>query len=149
VSAGNALAVALSIAAGLAGAVQAAVMGRLGARIGTVEALAYSTLVSFVVGMAVLLVVRRSIDGIAAGVREPVWLWSGGLLSAFIVLALTVAAPRVGVTATIGLLIAGNLAMGTLIDRYGLLGSERIPLDWPRLVGIVLLATGAVLALRK
>jgi transporter family-2 protein len=49
----------------------------------------------------------------------------------------------------IALLIAGQLAMGVAIDRYGLFGVEQIPLTWPRATGVVLLAVGAALALRR
>jgi transporter family-2 protein len=149
VSAGNALAVVLALSAGLAGSVQAAVMGKLGERVGIFEALAFSTIVAIVVAFAALLVVRQSVDGIGAAARQPVWLWTGGALSAFIVLAVTVGPPRIGVTATVGIVIGGNLVMSALIDRFGLLGNERIALDWPRVLGIVLLATGAALTLRR
>jgi transporter family-2 protein len=46
-------------------------------------------------------------------------------------------------------LIAGQLAMGAVIDRFGLFGVDQIALHWPRLLGIALLAVGAVLSLRK
>ena len=39
--------------------------------------------------------------------------------------------------------------MGAAIDRFGLFGSERIALHWPRVVGLALLGAGAVLSLRK
>jgi uncharacterized membrane protein YdcZ (DUF606 family) len=39
--------------------------------------------------------------------------------------------------------------MGVVIDRYGLFGVEKVPLTWPRALGVLLLAAGAVLALRK
>jgi uncharacterized membrane protein YdcZ (DUF606 family) len=39
--------------------------------------------------------------------------------------------------------------MGAVIDHFGLLGSDRIALHWPRVLGIVLLAAGAALSLRK
>jgi transporter family-2 protein len=149
VSGGNALAVALALGAGLGGSVQAAVLGRLGDRIGTLEAVAFSTLVAFVVGTAALLVARMSLDGIWVGARQPAWLWLGGVISAFIVLSITLATPRIGVAATVGLLIAGNLVMAALIDRFGWFGGERIPLGWARLLGIALLAAGAALSLRK
>jgi transporter family-2 protein len=149
VSAGNALAVVLALSAGLAGSVQAAVMGKLGQRIGIFEAIAFSAIVAVVVALVALLVVRRSVDGITAGAGQPVWLWTGGALSAFIVLAITVGPPRIGVTATIGVVITGNLLMAALIDRFGLLGNDRIALHWPRVLGLVLLAAGAALTLRR
>jgi transporter family-2 protein len=71
------------------------------------------------------------------------------MLSAFIVLTITYATPRIGVTAVVGILIAGQLAAAAAIDRFGWFGSERIALHWPRLIGIVLLAGGAALTLRK
>ena len=100
-------------------------------------------------GLTVLLVVRQSFVGIASAARQPAWLWTGGALSAFIVLAITVGPPRIGVTATVGTVIAGNLVMSALIDRFGWLGNEQIALNWSRLLGIALLAVGAALTLRK
>ncbi len=148
-SAGSSLAVVLALAAGLAGSVQAAVMGKLGERVGIFAALAFSTVVSIVIGLTLLLVVRRSLGGVAAAARQPVWLWYGGVLSAFIVLAVTVGPPRIGVTATVAAVITGNLVMAALIDHFGWLGNVRISLDWPRFLGIVLLASGVALVLRR
>jgi transporter family-2 protein len=149
VSAGNALAVVLALSAGLAGSVQAAVMGKLGERVGIFEALAFSTIVAIVIAFVTLLVVRQSLDGIGAAARQPMWLWTGGALSAFIVLAVTVGPPRIGVTATVAMVIAGNLVMAAVIDRFGLLGNEQIDLNWARVLGLVLLVAGAALTLRR
>lgn len=141
-----AVAVALCVLAGLAGPVQAAVMGELGERVGIVPALALSALVTMAVALSALAIVRQGVGDV---VRQPAWLWTGGILSAFIVISVTVAPPRIGTTATIGVIIAGNLAMGAAIDRFGLLGQESIELTWPRLVGIGLLAAGAALSLHR
>jgi transporter family-2 protein len=149
VSGGTALAVVLSVSAGFAGSVQAAALGKLGDRVGTVEAVAFSTLVAGITGIAVLLVARRSLRGIPAAVHQPVWLWLGGVLSAFIILSITLSVPRIGVAAAIGLLITGNLLIAAAIDRFGWFGVEQIPLRWPRLLGILLLGAGAALSLRR
>jgi transporter family-2 protein len=149
VSGGAGFAVALASFAGIAGAVQAAVMGELGDRVGIVPAVAFSTLVSVVIGIAALLVATRGFGAIGDVLREPVWLWTGGALSVFIVLAVTVGPPRIGVAATIGIVVAGNLAMGAVVDRFGLFGLDQIGLSWPRLLGIALLAVGAALSLHK
>jgi transporter family-2 protein len=76
-------------------------------------------------------------------------MWLGGILSAFIVLSITFAAPKIGVAAAIGLVITGNLVVAAAIDRFGWFGVDRIALDWTRVVGILLLAAGAALLLRK
>ncbi len=148
-SAGTAFAVAFTVAAGLAGGVQVAVMGELGSRIGALEAFAFSALVTALIAALLLVSARRNAGGYAAALHEPSWLWIGGLMGAIVVLAITVAAPRIGATATIAMIIAGNLAMGALIDRFGLFGLERVGLAWPRVLGIALLAAGAALSLRR
>lgn len=148
-SGGSALAVSLSAAAGLAGAVQIAVMGELGSRAGIFPAIALSAIVSFVLGIAVLYAAGSSLSGVRGALHEPAWLWSGGAISIFIVLAMTVAGPRIGIAATLGILIAGNLVMGALIDQFGLLGIDKVAIGWPRAFGILLLAAGAALSLPR
>ena len=145
----TAVAIALAIAAGLAGAVQAAVMGEIGERAGIFPALAFSGVVSVVLGVALLLIAKQSVRGVADVVREPVWLWTGGALSVLIILAITVASPRIGLVATIGTVIALNLATATVIDRFGWLGLDRIGMTTPRLVGLLLLGAGATLILSE
>ena len=46
-------------------------------------------------------------------------------------------------------LVSMNITFYEAIDRFGLFGSERIALHWPRVVGLALLAAGAALSLRK
>jgi bacterial/archaeal transporter family-2 protein len=129
VSSGTAAVVALTATAGLAGAVQAAVMGELGERVGIVPALAFAVIVALMCALTVLLVWERSVAGVRAALDEPAWLWLGGVMSVFIVFAITVGPPRIGVAATIGFVIAGNLVSAALIDRYGLFGQDVIPID--------------------
>jgi bacterial/archaeal transporter family-2 protein len=148
-SGGTTVAVILAATAGLAGSVQAVVMGRLGDRIGSLEALFFATVLSVVIAGALVLVARRSLAGVGEGFAAPVWMWAGGVLGVFIVFTITYATPKLGATATIGLLIAGQLVMGALIDRLGLFGVEQIGLSWPRVLGILLLAMGAALSLVK
>jgi bacterial/archaeal transporter family-2 protein len=146
---GSALATGLAVAAGLAGSVQVAVMSRLGERIGVLEALAFSATLTAALSVVVLVAAHRSVAGFERALHQPWWVLTGGVMGLLIVFTVTYAGPRIGVAATVGILIAGQLAMGAAIDRWGLFGSERIALHWPRLVGIALLAVGAALSLRK
>jgi transporter family-2 protein len=66
-----------------------------------------------------------------------------------VVLAITVAGSRIGVIATVSILLAGQFAAGAAIDRWGLLGAERLNVGWWRIVGIVLLGIGAGLTLKR
>ena len=143
------VAVALAVAAGLAGAVQAAVMGELGGRAGIFPALAFSGVVAVVIGLALLLIAKQSFRGLGDVARQPVWLWTGGALSVLIILAITVASPRIGLAATIGIIIAFNLCMAALIDRFGWFGFDQIAITWTSVLGLVLLGAGAALSLFK
>jgi len=143
------LAAVLAFAAGLGGAVQIAVQGRLGDRVGSLEAVATASLIGGLVALAVLLVARRSLAGLEEALGSPKWMLLGGVMSALIILAITVAGPRIGIVATTSVLIAAQFTLATVIDRNGWFGVERIAVSWPRLLGIALLFVGAALTLRR
>jgi transporter family-2 protein len=143
----TAAAVALAVLAGLAGSVQIAVMGRFGSRIGVLEALTFATAVQLTLAAGILVAARGGFGGLAGAFRTPTWMWAGGVMGLIIVGTITFAQPRIGATATIGILIAGQLVMGAAIDRFGLFGVDQIAISWPRAVGIGLLGVGAALSL--
>jgi transporter family-2 protein len=150
VSGGTAAAASLALVAGIAGSIQVSVMGRFGQRIGSFEALVANLAFSTLIAITVLLVLRQSLAGFGDALRSPWWYWiGGGGMGVIVVLTITIVTPRLGAAATIGLLIAGQLAMGIAIDRYGWFGVDRVALTWPRVLGVLLLAAGALLALRR
>ena len=145
----TAFAAVIAAAAGLGGAVQIGVQGRLGDRVGSIEAMATASLIGAALALVVLLVARRSLAGLGEAVSSPKWMLLGGVMSAFIILAITVAGPKIGVVATTAFLIAAQFALAAVIDRYGWFGVERIAFSWPRVLGISLLVVGAALTLRR
>jgi transporter family-2 protein len=146
---GNAFAVVFTLAAGIAAAVQSAINAALGRRIGTLEAAMFQTVVALVVFTVVTLVARQGLAGIGNAFREPAWLWLGGVMGAVIVTCITYAPQRIGTFATAGLLIGLQLVATAVIDHFGLFGLDRIGFTWERALGFILLAGGAVLALRR
>lgn len=145
----TAFAAVLAFAAGLGGAVQIAVQGRLGDRVGSLEAVTTAAVIGCAIALATLLVARRSVAGVGDAVSGPKWQLLGGAMSVFIVLAITVAGPRIGIVATTAFLIAAQFGLAALIDRYGWFGVEQVPVTWYRVLGIVLLVAGAALTLRR
>jgi transporter family-2 protein len=145
----SAFTIGFCLLAGIAGALQVAINGALGGRIGVLEATAFNLILSSLLLVAVVFAVRQTAGGIVAGVREPAWLWLGGVMGAIIVTAITLGPPRIGTFATIALLIAGQLAMGVVIDALGLFGVARIPVSWERGLGVALLALGAYLVVKR
>ncbi len=122
-------------------------MGRFGGRVGVLEALVFSTAVQLGLGALLLLVARGGLGGLHHVARTPAWMWIGGLMGLTVVSSITFAQPRIGATATIGVLIAGQLVAGAVIDRFGLFGVTRIDISATRAAGIALLGIGAALSL--
>ncbi|HEX2024799.1 MAG TPA: DMT family transporter [Actinomycetota bacterium] len=139
-----------ALAAGLGGAIQATVLGVLARRIGTSAAAAAGALTGALILAGIAVIAARGPSGLGAAFRQAPWLWAGaGVLGAGIVTVLTFAPPRIGTLGTFALIIAGNLAAAVLIDSLGLFGAERVPLTLARVGGLVLLAAGAALVLRR
>jgi bacterial/archaeal transporter family-2 protein len=147
---GASLAVALLVlAAGAAGGLQAAANGQLGRRLGTPEATLISIGISFTLVSIAFLAVRRGGGALSEITTVPAVLLVGGVCGVVIVFVTAFAPGRLGVLATIALLIAGQLVAGALIDAQGWLGVRRVPLSALRVVGIALTAVGALMTLRR
>lgn len=106
-----------------------------------------ASMVSFAVGAIALLVVVLLFyrTGAVHARGAPWWAWVGGLLGAFYVTATVVVPVRIGAAPFFGILVAAQLVMGVLIDRFGLIGFPERALSPGRVVGIVLLVAGALL----
>ncbi len=108
-----------------------------------------ATLVSFVVGAAVLLaatlIFARGWPGAAKVGGAPWWVWIGGFLGAFYVLGSVVTAPRLGAAALFAFILAGQAIASLAVDHFGWVGFEESPITAGRLVGIGLVALGVVL----
>jgi transporter family-2 protein len=49
----------------------------------------------------------------------------------------------------VAVFLVGQFAAAAIVDRYGLFGLDRIAVSWPRVVGLMLLAVGAALTLKR
>lgn len=56
--------------------------------------------------------------------------------------------PRIGVAASITLIIAGQLVISSVLDHYGLLGVHIRHMDWQRALGLLIVFVGALLTVR-
>jgi transporter family-2 protein len=103
--------------------------------------------VSFVVGGLLLLVVVLLAyrgGGHRAG-DAPWWAWLGGAVGAFYVASSIVVGPRLGATTFFGILVATQLVVSLVLDRFGWLGYPRHPPGPARIAGVALLVAGALL----
>ncbi len=105
-----------------------------------------ATLVSFVVGAAVLVVAALLFArGWPAGDKlsaAPWWVWIGGFFGAFYVLGSVVAAPRLGAAAFFAFILAGQAVASLAVDHFGWVGFDENPVTPGRLLGMGLVAAG-------
>lgn len=72
-----------------------------------------------------------------------------GLLGIGIVAGVAYALPKIGIAAGLSTIIAGQMTVAILVDTFGLVGGEPIPLNWTRIGGLGLLALGTWAILPK
>lgn len=137
----------MMVCGGMAVALQPSINARLAQKTGAYE----SSMISFAVGtIAMLAVVLVTGKGSLRGVMAAEW-WelTGGILGAFFVTLTIIAVPRLGTTAVMAAIIAGQLATGAFLDHIGAFGLRQLPFSPLRLLGMVLLAAGAALIIRR
>lgn len=133
----------LGVLAGAVLPIQAALNARVGQ---AASSPIIGALVSFGVGTVALLGIVLA-QGVslrqAAQLRSlPPLALSGGLLGAFYVAVVTMLAPRLGATLTVGLIVVGQLLLSLVLDQFGLLGLPLHPVSVLRGLGVVLLLVG-------
>ncbi|MBI1451786.1 MULTISPECIES: DMT family transporter [Acinetobacter] len=79
----------------------------------------------------------------------PWFLWLGGCLGVYAISISIYTAPKLGFLSLSGLIIFGQIAISMLIDQYGLLGNEKTPIHWQRLLGGVVIFIGVLLTLQR
>jgi len=71
-----------------------------------------------------------------------------GALGLIVVGGVSFMIPRIGVAASITLIIAGQLVISAVLDHYGLLGVHIRQMDWQRALGLAIVFVGALLTVR-
>lgn len=111
----------------------------------------FAALMSFCIGTVALaawwVATRPAIPDIAALSRVPWWAWSGGLFGALFVAVATLMVPRLGAAPLICLIVFGQMLGSLLLDHFGVLHAPQ-PADPMRVLGVVLVAVGALLVVR-
>ena len=133
----------LAAMAGLAIATQV-VLNTLGIRsLGVGALIGISGLATAAAGFAMALFARPEFTG-----RAMLYAIASGLLGAFILGAIVLAAGRAGLAQTLTLVIASQLIVGLLIDRTGLFGPAAADFGPLKVLGVALVLVGGVLVVR-
>jgi len=143
------LAIGLTALAGVLVGIQAPVNSRLGKSIGSVQAATFSFVVGTVALALVATIFYGGLGSFSQAVKAPAWAWIGGLLGATYVTVAILTVRTLGVSGLTALVICGQLTAAVVIDRFGLFGIAKQPVAATRIVGLVLLAVGVALVVRR
>ena len=139
----------LTVFAGGLIALQAPINSMLGKSVGTFAAAS----VSFIVGTVALVLITVLAGGGFGDVgeaRQLAWYYlAGGILGAVYVTTALVAVRSLGAGGVVAATIAGQLSLSLVIDQLGILGVDKEPITWERVLGVLLLAAGTLLIVRE
>lgn len=136
----------LALAAGLVIPLQPAINAQL--RRHAADSSLVAALISFAVGMVVLLAVaaavRVKVSALSTLSAAPWWAWTGGILGAFFVTITILLTPRLGVGLLVACVVVGQLIGSLGIDHFGIAGVQKRPVNAGRLLGVGLMVLGMI-----
>lgn len=139
----------LMFVAGLGIPVMAALNGGLGSKLGSP---ALATAILFAVGGLISLGYLYLTDGMSKiNFRQPIpiFFYFGGVFVMFYILSMTWIAPKFGVANSVSLVLLGQLISMVVIDQYGLLGAQQHSISTQRIAGLIFMALGVFLVVRR
>jgi transporter family-2 protein len=140
------LTILIGILGGISVGMQGPIVSQMSQRIGN----AAGTFVVHLSGafLSGLLLLARGGENIQNW-RSLTWYMAGsGFFGVVLYLTLNHTMPRLGATTALALIIIGQLAMGILIDQFGLFGADVRQIDAARIIGAALLIVGGYMIVR-
>ncbi|MGF7397793.1 DMT family transporter [Thermoanaerobacterium thermosaccharolyticum] len=104
-----------------------------------------SAVLNNLVGLIILVVISfadGSIRQFANLFKAPTYLLFGGILGSIIVLGSIILIPKLGAATFASIIVSVQMIAALLIDNFGLFGVEKTPIDWFKIMGVVLLIIG-------
>lgn len=112
----------------------------------------FGAFASFIVGavfLAIILIISRFDFSLVLHSKEIRSIhWLAGVLAAFYVCTVFLIAPRLGTALTFALVVLGQMIVSLILDHYGSFNLPINPINWKRLLGVVLLVSGVILIRR-
>lgn len=133
---------ALAISAGVAAAMQAATNAGLSRLTGLGPALVVNTVIVLITAIGLWAMMGAKWTFFPAGASWTLYL--GGLFGFVLLASLAFVFPKIGAAYAVALMIGGQCVAALLIDHFGLMGMPYEPVTIQRVIGIALVAAGAV-----
>ena len=123
--------------------IQGVMNTRLGEGVGTMHANAFVQCTAAALSLAALLFAR---DGSFERLGETNKLyWLGGALGLVITVTVMLGIRSLSPTVAISVILISQLLVAACIDALGLMGSEKVPFTWTKLIGLALMIGGVLL----
>jgi len=106
---------------------------------------------SFILGTLIILLINILSGGFKEYrniTKAPPYLWIGGALGVVVVYLGARVTPVIGVASTISIMVAVQLVTSVAIDSMGLFGVTKVPLDWSKIAGAILMVIAARLIVK-
>ncbi len=139
--------ISVGLLAGVAVGLQGPLSSLISQRLGPLES-AFIIHIGGALAAFIPLVIRGG-GGLGNWKSVPWYALGAGVFGLVVIGAMAFAIPRVGATAAIMVLVAGQLVVSMLLDHYGLLGMEVRRIDLTRVLGVVVLFAGVWLVVRR
>ncbi len=109
--------------------------------------------ISFLIGTIVLGLLVSFEDATKPSLAQlgqiPWYLWLGGFLGVYAISVSIYTAPKFGFLTLSGVIIFGQLGMSMLLDHFGWLGNEKVPVNWQRVLGAIMIFGGVIFTFQR
>ena len=139
----------LMLVAGIGIPVMAALNSRLGTKL---ESSALATTILFFVGFIISVIYLIKTNGLSISIfkpNTPWYLYFGGFFVMFYIISITWVSPRYGVGNAVAFVLLGQLIAISLIDHFGIFNALQSPLNLKRALGLVMMAVGVFLVVKR
>lgn len=118
----------------------------------TISSPVWAGFVSYLVG-AIFMLIAALASGLPTVTlqtfaKSPVLPWFSGLFGVVFVMTAIFMVPRLGIATVISLIVLGQMIGSLTFDHFGLFGLAEQPINFSRVLGVVLLLLGVVLIRR-
>lgn len=123
--------------------------GGLNTKLGkSAESPIHASMISFMIGaasLALYILFTKQTFSWSGLKTAPAYTWIGGVLGAFYVTVIILAFPKLGPGLTFGLVVAGQMVISALLEHFNILVSQPHPINYFRVIGILLVITGVII----
>jgi bacterial/archaeal transporter family-2 protein len=142
--------VILSLVSGALIPIQATSNAALSKAVGNPLISTFIVLLIAIISVSIYILIAKTPMPEISKVRDsPTYGYFGGIIVTFYIMVITFITPRLGVGASIGLIITGQIIGAVIIDHFGLFDTTVKTIDLKRLMGTLFMIVGIYFVMKK